>query len=105
MATVAFAVVFSVLVAPSAARADDSSCGFASGNGYVCTYVAGNGTWVEQHQVHGVRPVGRPGTLHYRSLNHFSIPTLGVQSLESQKIPGSLNTIYGIWKGRVCGSH
>jgi hypothetical protein len=47
MATTAIVVLFGVVANPSAAHADDSSCGFASGAGYVCTYVAGNGTWVD----------------------------------------------------------
>lgn len=47
MATAAIVVLFGVIVNPSAAHADDSSCGLASGGGYVCTYVAGNGTWVD----------------------------------------------------------
>jgi hypothetical protein len=47
MAATSLAVLLSVFGAPSAAQADDSSCGFASGGGYVCTYVAGNGTWVD----------------------------------------------------------
>ncbi len=47
MAIVAIVALFGALVTPTAAHADASSCGFASGGGYVCTYVAGSGTWVD----------------------------------------------------------
>jgi hypothetical protein len=39
------AMLLSVLASVSPAQADDSSCQSAA-NGYVCTYVAGQGTWV-----------------------------------------------------------
>lgn len=75
MVATTLAVLFSVFVAPSAARADDSSCGFASGTGYVCTYVNGNGTWI--NHIYSNRTKSAPPEICRSSAWAYYIPPWG----------------------------
>jgi len=74
-ALTAVTVFFSVLIGSTPARADDSSCGFASGMGYACAYVNGSGTWI--NHIWAIRSKTLPPEICRSSAWAFYIPPWG----------------------------
>lgn len=75
VAVVAVTVFLGVLTGSSPARADDSSCGFASGMGYACTYVNGSGTWI--NHIWAIRAKTAPPEICRSSAWAYYVPPWG----------------------------